>query len=518
MPTFGQRISLSVTAHMSIYVGVFVLTFFLCREVDRARAQRPEAGAAKKAANNAPFLALVPEDEYLPRKSKTTIPRILRGTEPLEGTNQKIFTDYFLKYYFAEMTDPDELELLPKRRDDLAEQFERARTQLDVTEYLNKLTTDMMVSIIRGPARVQLQSGKVEYVVLRGGRVYLLDGTEVPQNVIKQRGPSDKDFHPAVKYNAMLILGSLNDKIGPGGKDPVPRLAVFRPLLSIAAQSSWSDSLRVGALVGVKRQVAYDAKTGGQRLQPGLVSEAMLSILKEKPPSGREEGHLWIQRQAIDTLATLGYSGSDGEVIDALASIIANDSKPMSLRTAASEALGTIKLPGEPKAGASNLAKQLAAMAVEACYTEVQSFTGTEKTMSRKRLLDRLDAVSTGLIGPSEATEPAGLVSVADAGQRSSLDQLAKAISKLKDEAKNLETPDDKLVESIRAAASQLAANLNTSPKSAPAPGAATTPGDAEAIFGGGGAEAAPAPKGAATSNTEPPATAPATEKAVPAF
>ncbi len=397
-------------------------------------AAAPAAPAAPAAAAPAPQFVELKVDERtadrLNRLSSGTIGRILRGSEPFDTQNKQVLTDYYTKLVFTRMTQVDKLDQLLKERDELNEDFERCRTDRvkEVRDYLNALTTEVMFGIVYGPRKAVAHDGREAMVVLRppngdmkgGVKIFTLDNKEIPSSAL--RGfptPIKEDFHPAVKYNAILILGQLNNEVGLGGKDAVPRIEVLRPLLvNIAGQSSAPDYLRVGALLGIKRHVQLTGKdlpSAGQ----DLIADTLVSIVNEPLVVGREEGQIWLKQQAVDILGMLGFPGDDGAVIEQMAAVITDANRSPSLRYATARAIGQMKMASPPAVGADKLVKQLGQLAADACSEELYVAQTRNQKPSRSRVLDRLQSVRTGLDGAggeSGATGVAGLLDAAQAG------------------------------------------------------------------------------------------------------
>ena len=186
---------------------------------DKPAAKAPAAGAA--AATEPKYLELVMDDRAR-RKGNTTIPGILRGSAnyPLES-NLQVFSDYYLKHVFARMTSVKNLSTVAKLRDEFFEDFDKCAKSPEITAHLNKLTTAMMFAIVDGP-RLAVAQGKEKIVVRVGTQIRGLDGQPVNIPPGTEYKPMDKDFHPAAKYNAILILGMLNSEAARAGKPPKP--------------------------------------------------------------------------------------------------------------------------------------------------------------------------------------------------------------------------------------------------------------------------------------------------------
>jgi len=325
---------------------------------------------------------------HLARMSKgSTIPRILRESEyPKSAASKKNLEDFFYKWFFPEMTQEANLKNIRKWREDLKKFFKDAG-QKKPKDALNQLTLEMMEGIIRGPQSL-LVKGQEEEVIQVGERFFLFDGSEITANTIQGAPkPSGNDFHPAVKYNAMLIIGGLNNWV-PRGRADEPWQPTYQPLLKYA-QPPWPDSLRVAALNGLKRYCHLRDR------DPRLVINAMKEILTEE---GDTDADIWIQRQAVNNLGELAKTGQiDGTLVSVLIGLVANEQKPTALRVAAASALGQTVLKQPPEGGATAYVRQLGNLALELSRDEAEGKGAGNGGFSKLRLMANLAAPLAGL-------------------------------------------------------------------------------------------------------------------------
>lgn len=117
----------------------------------------------------------------------------------------------------------------------------------------------------------------------------------------------DEQYHPAARFNWMLILGDLNEvESVPGANNPeVPLAATLPVLIPIAGDAKQADSVRLAALIGLDRHANATGIDGAEK-------DSLVPILKEvvsqqTPPKGRDpEVHKWFQDRATAILTTLG--------------------------------------------------------------------------------------------------------------------------------------------------------------------------------------------------------------------
>jgi hypothetical protein len=183
---------------------------------------------------------------------------------------------------------------------------------------------------------------------------------------------ADGRFHPAVRYNATLLLGSLNSKepvkMGSNKSPAVPLIKVLPLLLDRVVDETQVDAVRVAALIGIRRHAEANLQAAAQ----DEIITRLLPILSDEPPPGRSpDAHAWVQRQVIDVLATLGVPGRGGTVTTALRKMLVDAERPLSLRCAAAVALAKLQYGGNPGFDAREVAGEIGEVGVAACIAEL---------------------------------------------------------------------------------------------------------------------------------------------------
>ena len=292
----------------------------------------------------AALLDETPTGKKLKMDLDRTILEVLRSeTWPLDDAATKSrFDSWFTRYYFGSLTRPDHLDQWVERRQDfLDRRLVQIRTQR-MREYVIKLTAQTMTSIVR------------------------------------------ENYHPAARYNAMLLIGMLNSSeavtVGDAKGPPVPLIFALKFMLDELNNPQQLDAVRVAALIGIQRHVRIDRDLpdANRRLVRNnaetMIVDAMTNLLNAKePPEGRTAaGHAWMQRQAAEVLGLLGSVGQGNRVVTTLEQVIADDARPIALRCAAADALGQLSFPADSNLDAVAIAKKLGVAAVLACYEEIQ--------------------------------------------------------------------------------------------------------------------------------------------------
>ena len=187
------------------------------------------------------------------------------------------------------------------------------------------------------------------------------------------------NFHPAVRYNAMLIVGALNASEGTtmGGERtaPDPKRAAMSPLIGELRNAEQIDAVRIAALIGVHRHVELDRfrRPPFSSKQKATIAEVVIPFVKSvEPPADRSfAAHNWIRRRAIEILAMLDPPDKEGAIASVFGEIFNDKKATRSLRLTAGEAIGATQLPPQSVSDPSALAAVMARFAVDACREEM---------------------------------------------------------------------------------------------------------------------------------------------------
>ena len=189
----------------------------------------------------------------------------------------------------------------------------------------------------------------------------------------------EMDYHPAVRYNAMLMLGDLNSsEVADGGRTPpVPLLSALTVMIDQYEKPEQIDAVRVAALVGILRHAELAPYRPATQPMPEAgkdrIVEMLLPLMQAADPlEGRSaEGHYWMQRRGAEILGALGKPGPDNVVITILAGMMGNEDRPLALRCTAAEALARFDMSTtglDPNAALADLG----AVAADAVIAELE--------------------------------------------------------------------------------------------------------------------------------------------------
>lgn len=235
--------------------------------------------------------------------------------DPSAYTNGKPqFDEYFQKYYFPAMTrsTPNGLAELGKLRFELFKKFLWNTSNEGLQTDLTDMAYKAMVKIV-GNNKVPL-------------------------------------YHPAVQYNATLVIGLLDEQYaidsGTNLRPSKPLPAATKVLTTIVNQGLANDRFPppviLGALIGLERHAKYH-----EALPPDAVKEMTAALLKfvnqDKPIQGMEpDTFSWLRLRAASALVNLGTLGENNAVHDALVKLIGS-SKSIDDRCSAADLLGKLK-------------------------------------------------------------------------------------------------------------------------------------------------------------------------------
>ncbi|WP_428307340.1 hypothetical protein [Lacipirellula sp.] len=212
---------------------------------------------------------------------------ILRDTNNPGAEETKTLNEFFMKYIFPSMTVYDPPEALG--------QIAITRDQL-FTRYINTAKS-------------------------QGARDYLTSNTLKAMDAIAKGY-----YHPASRYNAVLIIGQLNDAAG----KPLP--AATEPLLAILENTEFKTgnatvevptALKLAAMIGLQRRIDGMDPALAERLTKAATA---IATLKEAPEDAPAEAYGWVRKQAAKVLAAQVAKGMTPPVQETFVALLTNKS------------------------------------------------------------------------------------------------------------------------------------------------------------------------------------------------
>ena len=417
-------------------------------------------------------------------KERAKINSIERAGKAVTAEEEKLISDYF-RYRIAELTWKESIPTLHGKRKDVKSkdlgQLGRAPAS-DLHVRLNELLLDEM-----------------------------------------QKVAADKRYPRAVRVNAVLMIGDLDEREAAGLNASVPLPEAEPILFGIFKDESTHDVLRIEALVGLMRH----AEAGMQAsANDELLKQAMKFLEAKELPKGKDPaGHLWLRMLACDTIKILADKGPEANqpnVVAAVEAYMVEKGAELWVRCRAAETLGHFEAKGLQSTAAAD-AKVLASLVVEISkmHDRLLESAGVEASKKKKKtaaaprpakegeeeappaipehvqkvafeaVFEQLLEVRYGLVGvqnnaKEKSSATRGLFAASDpAGQKFITDvvtQIDKMIKKLKDTKEDKTTID--LLAEVSAEGVKLEGQLkganaaqpgeNTAPEKAATPAAAS--------------------------------------------
>lgn len=208
-------------------------------------------------------------------------------TNPAAYTADKAhFDEYFLKYYFPDMTRADGADLgrLGDSRYNLFKRYLWATNNQQLQTDLSNMAYKEMTRILANP-----------------------------------------EYHPAVRYNAILVVGMLDEQYT---NPPKPHTKGNKACTFIVDSATKEDRFPphvvLGAIIGLERHAQLRDK-----LEPGAVNAMTAALMKlvahDTPIQLMDpDAYAWIRLRAAETLARLGTVGDKNSVHNGLVKLISS--------------------------------------------------------------------------------------------------------------------------------------------------------------------------------------------------
>jgi hypothetical protein len=231
------------------------------------------------------------------------------------------FDAYFQKYYFPVMThsSPENLAVLGKLRYDLINKFLRGTTNQDLQNNLTNMAYDAMLKV----------AANVE--------------TLNPPKV------ADPPYHPAVRYNAILAIGMLDETYASGGQPPKPYPKATAAMTSIVKSGMANDRFPppvvLGAIIGLERHARY-RDTMAPATADAMTQALLEFVNNDKPIQGMDrKAFAWLRLRAASALARTGQVGPNNAIHDAIIKLV-SELKSLDDRVEAAALLANLKYDG----------------------------------------------------------------------------------------------------------------------------------------------------------------------------
>lgn len=211
------------------------------------------------------------------------------------------------------------------------------------------------------------------------------------------RVAGDAGYHPAVRLNSVLIIGSLNRRDGQRNVEPsLPMESALKTLVAIASAPDSPAYLRIGALSGILRHAIIDGQ-----LQPPVMDNALreqaiqlaVSILDANAPAPDSETtadeHYWMRRQGVQILGAFRSPGADGKAVASLRKILDDPETPLWLAADAVEAYGAVRFASAEQADVANSVKSIAAIVNRFLKSDIQAMDDYVASIRENRAIEK---------------------------------------------------------------------------------------------------------------------------------
>ncbi len=193
-------------------------------------------------------------------------------------------------------------------------------------------------------------------------------------------GISTKNYHPAARVNATLLLALLDDAPeNPSTKTPpTPSASALKPLVQLYNNEGFPDGVRAAALYGIARHVSLGAIKNPQ--QKAFIVKAMKDLLQTPAPAGRSaDAHAYLQRYAVDIVSQLENPNASADTTNTLVAISTKAENPNLIAAYAASKIGVLQ-PGKQKVNQpSQVLKTWAGRAADAVEGELKRIADMEK-------------------------------------------------------------------------------------------------------------------------------------------
>lgn len=146
------------------------------------------------------------------------------------------------------------------------------------------------------------------------------------------------NYHPAVRLNAVLIVGQINSVDPTRTQLPRPSTECIQFLIRTMGDDSLPEYVKVAAMTGIHRNAMFDAQQttslidGTQKGQIGTIAMSIATSKANGQDKWSPETSYWLRRRAVQTIGFLKEPGPAGDRVTALLDILSNEKEKFWLR------------------------------------------------------------------------------------------------------------------------------------------------------------------------------------------
>ncbi|TWT88781.1 hypothetical protein Mal64_22690 [Pseudobythopirellula maris] len=271
---------MSKTNHSALLLGATLLAALACVAIG------PSTAAAQRWEEDEIDARLSNQGAKIKRHAKS-------GASDPE--KDRALNEYFDNYFFPAMT----------------------RSTPDALEDVGDMRVDLFRSYI-WPSRPQLQKALSDKAFAFAIKV------------VKSR-----KYHPSVTYNALLILGALDNRYaGSGSELPTPSANANKMLINLAVLAARNPKVPrywlSGALIGLERHARFQANLPPASQQ--LTARALVAVLAAKSLSDDKGVDTWMRMRAAKALAQYHTPGPKDQYLKAISKQVADETMSLDAR------------------------------------------------------------------------------------------------------------------------------------------------------------------------------------------
>ncbi|MDD3469353.1 MAG: hypothetical protein PHE53_05155 [Thermoguttaceae bacterium] len=149
-------------------------------------------------------------------------------------------------------------------------------------------------------------------------------------------------YHPATVFNAILMVGEMNESEEGASPKPLPKGLDF--LAKVFQNDASTDAMRIASLIGLKRHAAAGISDANAKdaIQKKCLEIAQTAVEADAAADGKN----WLRVQAIQMLAAMKDAGKKAETAVELAKVIDDPQATAEVRMAAVMAIGSLSYQG----------------------------------------------------------------------------------------------------------------------------------------------------------------------------
>ncbi len=216
----------------------------------------------------------------------------------------------------------------------------------------------------------------------------------------------DGNFHPAVQYNAMLIVGQMNHRANYNPDQtrrvPMPSEVALNYLMQNIQGAAKNDALLLASWVGVLRHVSMNRVINhipGSN-QVVIANQAMALLNQDAAAAGRSlSGQTWLQRRALEVLSAIGRD--NGQILPRIIAIVKDDNAPISLRLSAAKALHYFYYDAQTRVVVEDTSNALGLLTIKICRNELARVEA-EKELEAAKAAGGVAGLGAGMMGGME--------------------------------------------------------------------------------------------------------------------